>query len=432
MESGVSRESDFARKVITKQGPVFWGLLELSILQQFRHPHLMYSLDFKETFINRQSKITIDMPLAEFDMYYALTENYYENNISRKLNHALEILDALHFLHTKGILHNDIKPPNIVVLKNDTIMLSDFGFATICDDKYHTASKSLMLSIPYTQPKVIKDFLALKNKMIYSIATDLWSLSIVFFMLFLKRPILYGPDLSDLEKLPLPLLRKKSLERLVEYSSNIDNLIQTSEFESSELQDLVLEMTVLGRRNSLTPKTTYECLTKLTTIAKSYGIDYSPKKGEVLFFSPEKILSNQQVLDLIEQFRKPPYNHLPISAFMNALELSKVIYNPELVTMITYFLYDPLTLKPVTVIQKLKQIQLTHITKGRLLMLTQYFSCLMSIEDVKDAILSQVTEGGLKNVSNFNYCNEEEFKVANFLILSDLIQELTGSSLEKK
>ena len=39
--------------------------------------------------------------------------------------------DALAFTHSKGILHRDIKPDNILVKKNGEIKLTDYGLATV-------------------------------------------------------------------------------------------------------------------------------------------------------------------------------------------------------------------------------------------------------------------------------------------------------------
>ena len=45
------------------------------------------------------------------------------------VNAMLQILDALHYVHSNGLLHLDIKPANIMVDKNNIIKILDFGIS---------------------------------------------------------------------------------------------------------------------------------------------------------------------------------------------------------------------------------------------------------------------------------------------------------------
>lgn len=54
-------------------------------------------------------------------------ETYSEIKI---INMIRSILDALAYLASKGIMHRDLKPDNILLDKNDKIKVVDFGLAT--------------------------------------------------------------------------------------------------------------------------------------------------------------------------------------------------------------------------------------------------------------------------------------------------------------
>jgi serine/threonine-protein kinase len=47
----------------------------------------------------------------------------------RAIRIAVEVLDALDYIHANGVVHRDLKPENIMVDANDKIKLIDFGIA---------------------------------------------------------------------------------------------------------------------------------------------------------------------------------------------------------------------------------------------------------------------------------------------------------------
>jgi serine/threonine-protein kinase len=55
----------------------------------------------------------------------------HEGRISqeRAIKIAIEVLDALEYIHANGVVHRDLKPENIMVDENDHIKLIDFGIA---------------------------------------------------------------------------------------------------------------------------------------------------------------------------------------------------------------------------------------------------------------------------------------------------------------
>ena len=43
-----------------------------------------------------------------------------------------QLIDGLEYLHSKGVVHKDIKPSNLLLDTNDVLKISDFGVAEVC------------------------------------------------------------------------------------------------------------------------------------------------------------------------------------------------------------------------------------------------------------------------------------------------------------
>ena len=63
-----------------------------------------------------------------------------------------QVLDALQYAHANGIVHRDIKPGNIIILKDGTVKVTDFGIARI-DSTSMTAHGSVVGTPSYMSPE---------------------------------------------------------------------------------------------------------------------------------------------------------------------------------------------------------------------------------------------------------------------------------------
>ena len=91
-----------------------------------------------------------------------------------------DLVDALAFMHSKRVIHMDIKPSNVLLSKSGKVKLCDFGFATEVDESGSVCTEVPKGSRYYVAPEVLFgthstriDFLA-----------DVWSLGVVVHELF--------------------------------------------------------------------------------------------------------------------------------------------------------------------------------------------------------------------------------------------------------
>ena len=105
---------------------------------------------------------------------------YLAENPSRKSRERIfsELLEAVSYLHKKGIVHNDLKPENILVSRNgDSLKLIDFGLS---DDDAHFIIKTPGCSPAYAAPE-------LKDNRKSDVRSDLYSIGKIMKVLLGKR-----------------------------------------------------------------------------------------------------------------------------------------------------------------------------------------------------------------------------------------------------
>ena len=90
---------------------------------------------------------------------------------------ALQVANALEYAHTRGLIHRDIKPGNIMVKSNGEVKVMDFGIALIKDLEPLTMPGTLVGTPSYMSPEQ-----ALGDPL--DIRSDIFSLGIVLYEMF--------------------------------------------------------------------------------------------------------------------------------------------------------------------------------------------------------------------------------------------------------
>ena len=101
-------------------------------------------------------------------------------NWRETLHFAMQIAKGLEHAHSRGIVHRDIKPHNVMVLKNGSVKVMDFGIARVMN-KSNTLTKEALGSVHYISPEQAKGGYT-DNR------SDLYSLSVVMYEMMTGRP----------------------------------------------------------------------------------------------------------------------------------------------------------------------------------------------------------------------------------------------------
>ncbi len=87
-----------------------------------------------------------------------------------------QILAALQHAHDKGIVHQDIKPQNIMLLQDGTIKVTDFGIARFSRSDANTISDKAIGSVHYISPEQARGEMTDEKADIYSVGVVMYEM----------------------------------------------------------------------------------------------------------------------------------------------------------------------------------------------------------------------------------------------------------------
>ncbi|KAL0237937.1 hypothetical protein GEMRC1_012411 [Eukaryota sp. GEM-RC1] len=153
---------------------------------------------------------------------------------------AIGICTAVQHLHSKGLVHHDIKPQN-VILVNSQVKLADFGSSRSVDNYTST----LQVTPKYTPPEAADK--------IYGTAFDVYSLGILFYEMFANR---LAFERMGVLQVVMAKQRKHSFSFPDGFPRSISNLINkclsVNPNERPSINDVLKELTKINRSKSST------------------------------------------------------------------------------------------------------------------------------------------------------------------------------------
>jgi len=95
-------------------------------------------------------------------------------NLAEAVDIALQTANGLTKAHEQGIVHRDVKPANILITKDGSVKIVDFGLAKLSDQTRITRSGTTMGTVAYMSPEQARGDVVDQR-------TDVWSLGAVLY-----------------------------------------------------------------------------------------------------------------------------------------------------------------------------------------------------------------------------------------------------------
>ena len=167
-----------------------YSLNEIRILASLSHKNI---IGYKDAFFDENSKtLNIVMEYADNgDMSQKIKYNLKHGLLFREniiWNYLIQILEGLHYIHEKNIIHRDLKSANIFLMKDGTVKIGDLN-----------VSKINKIGMAYTQtgtPYYASPEIWLDKP--YNFKSDIWSLGCIIYELCQLKPPFRGTNLKNL------------------------------------------------------------------------------------------------------------------------------------------------------------------------------------------------------------------------------------------
>lgn len=253
-------------KIDKNTGFPFTTIREIKIMKKLKHKNIVNLLD---VYIRYESMYIV-MEYFPYDLS-ALIQSKTALTDNQIKSFSYQLLEAVRYIHSFGLVHRDIKSSNILIERNGLLKLADFGLTTtvkviqkeVTDIDYshktNNAMTNRVCTLWYRAPEL------LLGSCNYDFKVDSWSIGCVILEMKMGKIVFKGSDEIDQVRVVFDILGSpkeeyrwskmfnvKKYENTEQWDIIIKNVF--GEFFDKRMLFLVGELLRLSPRERISPK----------------------------------------------------------------------------------------------------------------------------------------------------------------------------------
>ncbi|MBL8811259.1 MAG: serine/threonine protein kinase [Planctomycetaceae bacterium] len=163
---------------------------EAAAAARLSHPNIVpvYEAGEVESEGSSHGQLWFAMALVDgVDLAKKIEENLFDAHSAARL--IATVADAVHYAHSRGVIHRDLKPANILLERDGTPRITDFGLSRVQDDD---ASQLTETGQIFGTPSFMAPEQAQGNASSISAASDIFALGAVLYCMLTGKPPFRG------------------------------------------------------------------------------------------------------------------------------------------------------------------------------------------------------------------------------------------------
>ena len=162
------------------------ALREISLLRELQHPNVVKLMDC----VQDEGKLYLVFEFVDRDLKKFMES--VSGNLDAMLikSYCYQICRGLSFCHSRGVMHRDLKPQNLLVSRDGKLKLADFGLARAFCPPIRPLTHEVV-TLWYRPPEI------LMGQQTYAPPVDVWAVGAILAEMVTKRAFLPGDSEID-------------------------------------------------------------------------------------------------------------------------------------------------------------------------------------------------------------------------------------------